>query len=160
MGDIITTSESQFFISSAAAASTVDTLAEYEGLTWIELGDTEDLGEVGDTSAEVTGVAISEGRVRKAKGARNAGNMQIICFHQPLDAGQQAFRDAEQTKDNYAFKLVLPDTPSGGGTPTTQYFRGLVTSQPLRMGTADNIMRRVFNISVNSALTEEPANTV
>lgn len=160
MGDIITTSGSQFFISSAAAASTVDTLVEYEALSWIELGDTEDLGQVGDTSAEVTGTAISEGRVRKAKGARNAGNMAIICFHQPLDRGQQAFRDAERTKDNYAFKLTLSDTPSGGGTPTILYFRGLVSSQPLRLGTADNIMRRDFNIAVNSAITEEPANTV
>jgi len=160
MGDIITTSESQFFISSAAAASTVDTLAEYEALTWIELGDTEDLGEVGDTSAEVTGTAISEGRVRKAKGARNGGAMQIICFHQPLDPGQQAFMAAQRTKDNYAFKLVLSDTPAGGGTPTTKYFRGLVMSEPVRMGTADNIMRRVFNVSVNSEQVEEPANTV
>ena len=160
MGDIITTSETQFFISNASADSTVDTLAEYEGLTWIEVGDTEDLGAVGDTSAEVTGIAISEGRVRKAKGARNAGNQQVICFHQPLDVGQQALRDAETTKDNYAFKLVLSDTPSGGGTPTTIYYRGLVSSQPLNMGTADNIMRRTYSISVNSALTEEPANTV
>jgi len=159
MGDIITTSESQFFISSTAAASTVDTLLEYEGLTWIEIGDTEDLGELGDTSAQVTGTAISEGRVRKAKGARNAGTMAVICFHQPLDVGQKALIAAERTKDNYAFKLVLSDAPSGGSA-TTQYFRGLVMSQPLRMGTADNIMRKVFNIDVNSAVTEGPANTV
>lgn len=159
MGDLNTTSETQFFISNAAAAESVDTLAEFEALTWIEIGDTEDLGEVGDVSAEVTGTAISDGRVRKAKGARNAGTMAVIAFEAPLDVGQLALIAAEQTKDNYAFKIVLSNAPSGG-SPTTQYFRGLVMSRALRMGTADNIMRRVFNIGVNSALVEEPANTV
>ena len=33
-------------------------------------------------------------------------------------------------------------------------------SKTMRLGTADNIMRRVFNTGVNSAVTEEPANTV
>ena len=30
-------------------------------------------------------------------------------------------------------------------------------SKELRLGTNDNIMRRVFNIGVNTAMTEEPA---
>jgi hypothetical protein len=159
MGDIQTTSETQFFISNAAVGTDTDTLAEYEALTWIEVGFTEDLGELGDTSAEVTGTAIADGRVRKAKGARNAGTMAVICFHDPIDVGQQAMIAAEGTKDNYGFKLILSDAPSGG-SPTTQYFRGLVMSKTMRLGTADNIMRRVFNTGVNSAVTEEPASTV
>jgi len=159
MGDIQTTSESQFFISNAAAAATVDTLAEYEALTWIEIGLTEDLGEVGDTSPAVTGTAIADGRVRKVKGARDAGTQAVIAFHDPLDVGQQALIAAEGTKSNYAFKLILSDQPSGG-SPTTQYYRGMVMSKVMRLGVADNIMRRVFNIGINSAITEEPANTV
>jgi len=159
MGDIQTTSESQFFISNAAAAATVDTLAEYEALTWIEIGLTEDLGELGDTSPPVSGTAIADGRVRKVKGARDAGTQAVICFHDPLDVGQQALIAAEATKDNYAFKLVLSDQPSGG-SPTTQYYRGMVMSKTMRLATADNIMRRVFNIGINTAIIEEPASTV
>jgi len=83
----------------------------------------------------------------------------VICFHDPLDVGQQALIAAEATKDNYAFKLVLSDQPSGG-SPTTQYYRGMVMSKTMRLATADNIMRRVFNIGINTAIIEEPASTV
>ena len=41
--------------------------------------------------------------------------------------------------------------------PTIQYFRGLVMSNELRLGTNDNIRRRAFNIGVNSAVTNDPA---
>jgi len=156
-GDIHTTSGTKFSISTTAVASTTDTLSEYEALTWTEIGEVEDIGNIGDVSNEVTGAAIGDGRVRKAKGARNAGTMNVITFHTPLDAGQMALIDAEATNDNYAFKIELPDAPPPTGTPTFQYFRGLVMSKELRLGTNDNIMRRAFNIGVNSEVTEDPA---
>ena len=46
MGDIQTTSGSKFWISTDAALPATDTLAEYEALTWVEIGMIEDLGEV------------------------------------------------------------------------------------------------------------------
>jgi len=157
-GDIETTSGTKFYISTVAAASTVDTLAEYEALSWQEVSEVEDLGNVGDVSSEVTGAAIGDSRVRKAKGARNAGTMNVICFDTvPLDAGQTAVIAAEASNSNYAFKIELPEPDVG--TAATIYFRGLVMSNELRLGTNDNIRRRAFNIGVNSALTEEPATT-
>ena len=158
MGDIQTTSGSKFWISNAAAAASIDTLAEYEALTWVEIGLIEDLGEVGDVSTEVTGASIGDGRIRKAKGARNAGTMAVIAFHDPFDVGQLKVIEAEGTNDNWAFKIELADSPPGGTNPF-QYVRGLVMSKAMRLGTNDNIMRRVFNVGVNSAITEEPANT-
>jgi hypothetical protein len=157
-GDIQTTSGTKFYISSTAAASTVDSLIEYEALTWTEVAEVEDLGNIGDVSSEVTGAAIGDSRVRKAKGARNAGTMNVICFDTvPLDAGQEAVIAAEASNSNYAFKIELPEPAVG--TAGTIYFRGLVMSNEYRLGTNDNIRRRAFNIGVNSALTEEPATT-
>ena len=158
-GDIQTTSGTKFFISTTAAASTVDTLVEYEALTWTEIMEVEDLGNIGDVSTEVTGAAIGDSRIRKAKGARNAGTMNVICFDTvPLDAGQVAVIAAEATYSNYAFKIEFP--PPVTGTAEIQYFRGLVMSNELRLGTNDNIRRRAFNIGVNSAITIDPATTV
>jgi len=157
-GDIETTSGTTFFISTTAASTSVDTLLEYEALTWIEIREIEDLGNVGDVSTEVTGAAIGDSRIRKAKGARNAGTMNVICFDTvPLDAGQTAVIAAETSNSNYAFKIELPEPTVG--TAATIYFRGLVMSNEYRLGTNDNIRRRAFNIGVNSALTEEPATT-
>ena len=83
--------------------------------------------------------------------------MAVICFHDPLDVGQLAVIEAEATNDNYAFKIELADGPPSPGTNTFQYFRGLVMSKELRLGTNDNIMRRAYNIGVNSPITEDPA---
>jgi hypothetical protein len=158
-GDIQTTSGSKFYISTAAAASGTDTLLEYEALTWTEVMEVEDLGNIGDVSTEVTGAAIGDSRIRKAKGARNAGTMNVICFDTvPLDDGQVAVIAAEASYDNYAFKIEFP--PPATGTPEIWYFRGLVMSNELRLGTNDNIRRRAFNIGVNSAITIDPATTV
>jgi len=155
-GDIQTTSGSKFYISTTAAASTVDDVAGYEALTFTEVEEIEDLGNIGDVSTEVTGAAIGDSRIRKAKGARNAGTMNVICFDTvPLDAGQTALIAAEKTYDNYAFKIEFP--PPLTGTAEIQYFRGLVMSNELRLGTNDNIRRRAYNIGVNSAVTIDPA---
>ena len=155
-GDIQTTSGSKFYISTTAAASTVDDVAGYEALTFTEVEEIEDLGNIGDVSTEVTGAAIGDSRIRKAKGARNAGTMNVICFDTvPLDAGQTALIAAEKTVSNYAFKIEFP--PPVTGTAEIQYFRGLVMSNELRLGTNDNIRRRAYNIGVNSAVTIDPA---
>jgi hypothetical protein len=160
VGDIQTTSGARFYISNASVTSAVDTLAEFEATSaWIEVGLIEDLGEIGDEASSVTGAAIGDGRIRKAKGARDAGVMAIVAFHDPIDVGQLAVIAAEATNDNYAFKIVLPDSPSGSYSDTIQYFRGLVMSKRLRLGTNDNIMRRVFNVGVNSQVYEDPAST-
>ncbi len=158
-GDIQTTSGTKFYISTTAAASTVDDVAGYEALTFTEVKEVEDIGNLGDVSSEVTGAAIGDSRIRKAKGARNAGTMNVICFDSvPMDAGQIVVIAAEATDDNYAFKIELPDAaPTVGSTPTIIYIRGLVMSNEIRLGTNDNIRRRAFNIGVNSPLTIDPA---
>lgn len=155
MGDIVTANGSKIYIGSAAVTSTMDTVAEFQAVTaWTEIGLVEDLSELGDEAAPVTGAAVGDGRIRKAKGARDAGTLQLICFHDPLDTGQAAVIAAEATNNNYPFKIVLNDGPAGY-SDTIQYFRGLVMGKRLRMGTNDNIMRRVFGIGVNSEVFEE-----
>ncbi len=160
MGDIQTTSGARFFISNSSITSAVDSIGEFEATSqWIEIGLVEDLGELGDEASAVTGAAIGDGRIRKAKGARDAGTLAVVCFHDPIDAGQLAVIAAEGTNNNYGFKIILPDSPSQAYSDTIQYFRGLVMSKRLRLGTNDNIMRRMFNIGVNSEVFEDPAST-
>lgn len=156
MGDIVTTSGSRFFIG-PASDSTVDTLAEFQAISgWTEIGLIEDLGEDGDEASAVTGASIGDARVRKAKGARDAGTKTIICFHDPLDAGQAAIELAEQDNNNYAFKQIISDGPAGYND-TIEYFRGLVMSRRKRFGTNDTIIRNVYAIGINSAIYTDPA---
>lgn len=153
---ITTASGTKFWIG-PSVLDTTDSASEFASLAWVEVGLVETYGEVGDESSAVTFAAVGDGRIRKAKGARDAGTMALTVAHDPLDAGQLALIAAEGTNNNYAFKMEMPDKPNASGTNTIVYFRGLVMSKRANVGGNDNVIRRTFNIGVNSPLYEVPA---
>lgn len=158
-GDIITAAGSKIYISNAAVASTVDTLAEWEATSvWTEIGAVESLGEFGDEANIVTGANLSDARMQKAKGVRDAGTIALVCFHDPFDAGQLALEAAEQTDDNYGFKIVLSDG-QGLYSNSIYYFRALVGGRRLNAGSNENIMRHTYNLGINSAIVADPSST-
>lgn len=159
MAEIVTASGVRYYIGPSGTSAQYDTLAEFEAVTvWTEIGLVEDGGEYGDESTLVTGAALGDARVRKAKGARDAGTISLIVFHDPTDAGQAAMEVAEQSNDNFVFKVDRNDGPAGYSN-TIEYFRGLVSSQRNRIGTNDNIQRVTYNIAVNSEIFQNPAST-
>ena len=151
MSDIFTATGAKFYIGPSVTNAT-DTSAEYAALSWTEVGMIETLGEFGDESNEVTFAVLGDGRIRKAKGARNAGTLAITVAHASDDTGQQAVIAAEATYNNYAFKVELPNKLNATGTNELQYFRGLVMSKRQNVGNNDNVVRRTFNIGVNSEI--------
>jgi hypothetical protein len=153
MGDISTASGTRVFIGPAATSDT-DTAVEFAALSYIEIGLVESIGEFGDESADVTFAAIGDSRTRHAKGARDAGTMAIVCGHDPTDVGQAALLAAENTNDNYAFRVILSDSPTASYSDTNMYFRGLVRSAKRNIGTNDNVVRNTYNVGINSAIIE------
>lgn len=128
-------------------------LDAFEAITdWVEIGEVEDGGEIGDQSADVTFQSLSDGRVRHLKGARDAGTIAMVCGADPADAGQQAMRAAEKTKFNYPFKVVYEDAPDENSTDSVDYFVGMVMSGRKAIGTGDNVLRRNFQIGINSPI--------
>lgn len=126
-------------------------LDAFEALSgWIKVGELEDLGEIGDQSADVTFNALGANRVRHLKGSRDAGTMTVVAGDDPSDVGQQALRAAEKTKFNYNFKIVYEDAPDEESTDSVDYFRALVMSARKNNGTSDNVMRRTFALGINS----------
>ena len=158
MGDISTGSGSKVFIGAAVTVTQADTLAEFQamGSAWTEIGLVESLGEFGDQSNDVTFASLGDGRVRHAKGARDAGTMAIVVAHDPTDVGQAAIEAAEQTSFNYAFRVVVNDGPTGF-SDTELFFRGLVMSRRKNIGTNDNVIRNTYNVGVNSEIFPQPA---
>lgn len=158
MGDIVTASGTRVYIGAAVVATQADSLAEFEAMTgWTEIGLIESVGEFGDSSSDVSFAVIGDGRTRHAKGARDAGTMTITCAHDPTDAGQLALEAAEATNDNYAFKVVLPDAPTGSYSNTQIYFRALVRSKRKNIGSNDNVIRNTFECGINSELFTDPS---
>jgi hypothetical protein len=95
------------------------TESDYSGQTWTEIGETESLGTFGDTSAEIAFDAINSQRTRRRKGARTAGNLELMCGIDYTDAGQLALLAAEKSIYDYAFKILLNDGPPGNTSTVT-----------------------------------------
>ncbi|KWT70773.1 hypothetical protein APY04_0834 [Hyphomicrobium sulfonivorans] len=127
---------------------------------WIQVEEIEDFGEHGDTSEEITFTSVSDGRVRKLKGSRNAGTKAIVVGRDPLDDGQVALDAAEKTDFNYAFKVQYKDAPSPSHTNSIEYFVGLVLSRPVNQGAENNVVRKTYNVSINSPIFEAPASLI
>jgi hypothetical protein len=140
------------------AEATLDTIVEYDALSYTELGEVEDIGEFGDQANPVNFTALADGRVRKLKGSMDAGNLQAIVGFDGNDAGQLLLPAALASKKDYAFKVVLNDGADGSPSQDTVfYFRGKVMSKTVNPGSVDNIVRSTVNIGINSEILEKRA---
>lgn len=140
------------------ATDVYTTINGYEGENWTEVVDVEDLGEVGDESTLITFTAIGDGRTRKFKGPRDAGDMAVVLGYNSDDPGQTALRAAETTKDAYNFKIELNDgSPGSPSQPTILYFRAKVMSGRFRIGTASDVVRSGVQLAVDSAVLVDAA---
>ncbi|NPD14469.1 hypothetical protein HOY34_04550 [Xinfangfangia sp. D13-10-4-6] len=123
--------------------------SDFTGETWVQIKETENLGTVGDTSAEIPFDSIDQNRTRRLKGTRNAGTMEVICGLDYSDPGQLALLAAEKERFDYAFRLVLNDAPPGG-TPSERMFAAAVGSVAEAFDAANNVMKLNASLWVNS----------
>lgn len=128
--------------------------SDYEADSYIEVGEIETLGNFGDKSAPITFTSLGDSRVRKLKGPRDAGSMPITVGDDPTDEGQQALTAAEETNFEYNFKVVGNDAQTEGGSGSISYFYGQVMSKEKQVGTATNVVKRVFEVGINSNIVE------
>lgn len=154
---ITTASESKVFICATPALPATDTAAEYAALTWVEIGEVEDMGEFGDESSDVTFSAVSDGRVRHLKGVRDAGTLALVCGRDPLDAGHIALKAAEKTKFSYPIKVQAADAPSELYADSVYYFNAKIMSARDNYGSVDNVVRTSFSLGIDSPIIEVPS---
>jgi hypothetical protein len=148
---ISTASGSKFFIGNAGKPTT---LVDFQAESWVEVGEIEDLGEVGDESAVVQFASLSDGRMRKLKGVRDAGTQAIVCGADSSDAGQAAMIAAEAQPLDYAMKTELNDPLTLLGSGTILYYYGQVLSKRRNIGNVNNVVRHNFSVGINSPILE------
>ena len=154
---IYATNGAKLFIGGALASKAADfVFADFSAQTWVEIGETEGIGSLGDTSAEIAFDGIGSKRTRRLKGTRNAGTMEVVCGLDYADAGQIALLAGEKARGEFAFKLVLNDAPAGG-TPSERYFVAAVGSAVEAMDTANNVMKLNASLWVNSNVVKVDA---
>lgn len=157
MAGIFATAGASLYIGGVLAAKTSDfVLADYAGQSWVQVHWMENIGAFGDEAASITFDAIEQARTQKLKGTRNAGDLAVVAGIDYSDAGQIALRAAEATHDNYAFKVVFADAPSGG-TNSERYFVALVMTAREALDTANNVMKLNATLGINSNIVRVAA---
>lgn len=152
----------KIYIGSAAVdLPDVDLVAgDFSGVTWIEIKNWSQMGANGDAAALITTPLIDRNRDIKQKGTRNAGQMQNNFAISRGDAGQLKIRAAEQTDQNWPFKILGNDEPSSGSSPTPsqRLFYGLVTAAQEAGGQANTAQMLNTTIEINTNIvTVAPA---
>ena len=138
--------------------ATLASLKAISSAAWVEIKKVESFGDYGDENSSVSFSEVGRGRVEKAKGQADAGTMAVTVGVVQGDAGQAAMVDAQASKSNFAFRIETPDAPIDGEPNTIEYFGGLVMSKRKSVGTTDNVLKRTFNIGINSEIFDELGN--
>jgi len=127
---------------------------------WVEVEEVEDFGEIGDSSEAITFTAVGNRRVRKLKGPRDAGTQTVVVGRDPLDDGQEALIAAEAVDFNYPLKIELADARGPTYSNSVLYYGGLVMTKPTNLGNVSNVVRRNFQVGINTAVYEVASGAV
>lgn len=134
---------------------------DFDAVTWTPISGWVTMGGSGDSASLVTSDQIGNARTKKAKGTRNAGSMENVFDVVKDDPGQLALIAAEQTQNNYGFRIVYNDAPTTGvaPTPSEAMFIGLVMSTSYAGGGANDPRRMNCTTEINSNRVDVPAST-
>ncbi len=134
-----------------------DTTAEFAALTYTEIGLAETLGEFGDESNNVNFTALGDARVRKAKGARDAGTLALTVAHDPTDAARPRSRPPRRpttsSRSRWSTRIARPRTAR-----QHRLFprAGDVEAQERRFPRT-NVIRRTYSLAIDSQIFTVPA---
>ena len=150
---ITTTAKTQVSIGSTTPRVTA---ANYATETWQAIANIMDAGEAGSEAEIITGKFIDQDYVRKLKGSRDNGTMELVVARDSADAGYAALIAAEATSFSYNFKVELNDKPAAGASPKNSvfYFNAIVASKKNAFNDADNIVQTTFSLAISGAIVE------
>jgi hypothetical protein len=152
---VVTSAKTKLYICATAHTTATDTVAEYDALTWVEVGEVISFSEFGASYDEITHIPISTGVAQKFKGTRNDGTMQLSLGRAPSDAGQALIVTALDSYDSFPIKIELNDLPTGtGAKPTRFVFAGRVMSYTVNPGSASSVVTAGCNIAINGTVLE------
>lgn len=133
---------------SATAPATPNKVG-YEALTFTNIGEITDMGEIGKTYSEITHRPIDQRGEYVFKGNFSRGTMNLqMAAAFANDAGQVILDEAVDEDDDYYFKIEFNDNPSGASN-TIFYFPAKVMSNPISIGNADSITTQATTLRVN-----------
>jgi hypothetical protein len=131
----------------AGAPATVDATG-FSALTFVLIGEVENIGEFGKEYNLVTFLPLAQRGASKVKGSFNNGRFEPQLALDAADAGQVIMLAALESDLTYSFEVAL----TGG---EVFYFQGLVMKFAPVINTVDDIVRRSAIVEVSRDLIVE-----
>ena len=141
--------------------------AQFEALTYVEVGDVGSIGETGTATNILTYDTLADEVSQKQKGLSNAGDPVIELARNPTDVGQIAIKAMALTKFKYAFKIEDADKPQASYTNTIRFQRGVVAGPTNPGGRVEDFILEMYTlgleqveIKVDPAAGSAPVNVI
>ncbi|MDM9594653.1 hypothetical protein QU617_15170 [Pseudomonas guariconensis] len=124
-------------------------VALLSGLTYVEVGEVESIGDYGDTINDVTFAGLAQGRAKHLKGLADAGTSELVVAFDADDAGQLKLVEAflDRSRYDYPIKIVYVDGE-------TDYFAAKVMSNKKSGITVEGVLKRNVTLGINSEIYE------
>lgn len=141
---------------SIGTTASFTTAVAYAGDTWTPVANIMDVGEAGSEAEIVTAKLVDQPYVKKLKGSRDNGTMELVVARDSADAGYAALVAAEQSSASFNFCVELNDKPSAGASPKNSkfYFSAIVASRKNSFNDADSIVQSTFSLAISGAIIE------
>lgn len=140
-----TSAGSTLAISSAQPAT--QDVAGFAALTYTNIGEITNLGELGKVFSIVKHNPIGTRRTQKFKGSYDQGTMALTMGRDVSDAGQAALLTALTSDAYYSFLLTL----QGGHQ---MYFGAVVTDVKVSVGSVDQITASSTSLDITTDIFE------
>lgn len=118
-------------------------------ITYVEIGEVESIGDIGDTINDVAFAGLASGRATHLKGLADAGSVELSIGFDAGDAGQMALVQAflDRSRYDYPIKVVYVDGE-------TDYFAAKVMSNKKTGISVEGVLKRTVSLGVNSEVYE------
>jgi hypothetical protein len=153
------TSGAKIYIAPAATAEPANATA-YGALTWTEIGNIASYAPFGDSVNIINAPVVGDGRVRKATGSADSGNMTLRVYPDDGDAGQTALIAAVvNTGITYPIKIAMPNASkiTSGGTIRIRYFLALAAGGRETLGGNEDLVTEEYTLALTTKITRVAA---
>jgi hypothetical protein len=130
-------------VSASTTAPATEDGTGYAALTWTAVGEVTDAGNIGGQWGEATHTPLSSRIVQALKTTFDAGTQDLQVAIDKDDTGQELLRTAFMSDNLISVKIALP-------TGEAVYYRALVMSNPINIGSADGIVSSTISLRINS----------
>jgi hypothetical protein len=128
--------------------------------TYVAVGEIEEFGGFGDSSEIISFNSLTDNRVRKVAGIRDAGEFELTYAVDWADAGQTALVAAHSGNTGlpFNFRVELNDDPTPGtGNGTRLDFSGVVAEIKYEPGKSNSVFKATAKIAITTGVTKTAA---